>query len=152
MDYCIAQNFWGSKFLQMAVFEHFVEIISQIRCQSCARRNINVVWAWHTSKFYLIRTVHTVFHTRTRICQQSNAYFECIYLFGERSLWIWQHSPGMLSIDTLARQNCSSRMCRKIANGWKFANIVKLKTHENLALYGMQGSSSCELSGVWAWD
>ena len=65
MDYHIVQNFWGSKFSQMAVFEHFVEIISWIRCQQCARRIVNVVWAWHTGKFYLIRTVHTVFRART---------------------------------------------------------------------------------------
>ena len=84
-------------------------------------------------------------HCPHRLLRSNSHLSECIYLFGERPLWIWQHSPGMLSIDTLARQNCSSRTCRKIANSWKFANIVKLKTHENLALYGMHADSQVVL-------
>ena len=51
----IALNFRGSKFSQMAVCEDFVEIISVSK--PCACCTCNALWAWHTSKFYLIRTV-----------------------------------------------------------------------------------------------
>ena len=59
----------------------------------------------------ILCTVHTVVGARARSCQQSNAYFEGKYLFGERPLRIQEHSPGMLSIDALARENYS--LCQK---------------------------------------
>ena len=51
--YRIALNFRGSKFSRMVVFDNFATSLSK----PCARRTRNVVWVWHTSKFYLIRTV-----------------------------------------------------------------------------------------------
>ena len=51
-------NFRGSKFLQIVVFEDFVEINLQIRClKLCTHYTRNVVWEWHTSKFCPICTV-----------------------------------------------------------------------------------------------
>ena len=48
---------YSAKFSQMVVFEDFVEIISRIRCLNHVHAAHIIIWAWHTSKFYLIRTV-----------------------------------------------------------------------------------------------
>ena len=105
----------------------------------------NVVWAWHTSMFYPIRTFHTVVHAQARTCQQSNAYFKGMYLFGEHPLRMQHHSPEVLSIDPIARENSSLRVKNfrrnNFVNGWKLA---KLKTCENLALYNIScGLCTC---------
>ena len=52
----------------------------------------NIVWAWHISKLYLIRTVHTI------VCSSSQlSAKQCLlqqYLLREHPLHIQQHSPG----------------------------------------------------------
>ena len=128
-------NFRGSKFLQIAVFEHFIEIISLPKPCAChTRRTRNVVWAWHTS------TV-TPLSAWACSCQEGSTYFEGISLksapcrFG--SLVLECCLSNLLQSE---HENCGS--CIKnfhwnnFANGWKFAKFAKWKTHEILVLYG----------------
>ena len=97
--YHIALNFRGSKFLQMAVFEDFVEIISRIHCLNNA----------HTTHIMYECGIQAKFcHTVSSSQLLANLHFDSIFLeslpCGFGSI---QHSPGMLSIDSLARKSSS---------------------------------------------
>ena len=74
----------------MVVFEDFVEIILGIHCQNHAHATHNVVWAWHTSEFYLIRTVTPLSALELTAVSKAMPTSK-VYLFGKCPLWIWQH-------------------------------------------------------------
>ena len=131
----IALNFRGSKFSQMVVFEDFVKIISRIHCLNHAHTT-HVMYMGVAYKQVLSDThCHIVVRARACNCQRSNAYFGGISLGS-----IPCRFGSMLSIDAFTRENCSLSAKNfhwdNFANGWKFTKFAKLKTHENLALYG----------------
>ena len=89
--YHIAPNFLASKFSWMVVFDNFVEIILRIRClyHAHAAHEWTCIWAWHTSKFYLVHTITPL--SALELAAVSKAMPTLWYLFGECPLWIRQH-------------------------------------------------------------
>ena len=71
-------------------------------CKPCTRPTCNVVWVWHTSKFYLIHTVTPMSVLEFAAASKSSAYFKGLSLESVPCGF-----SSMLSIDTLACENCS---------------------------------------------
>ena len=137
IHYCIALNFQGSKFSQIMTFEDFVEIIHCTRTPH-TQHTMGVAYRPGLSNAHC----HTVIHLSSQLSAKQRLLWR--YLFGESSLLIWQLSPGMLSINVLAVRAwkvCMSRVKRLhwniFVNSGNFTKFVKLKTCENLALYGI---------------
>ena len=135
--YCIALNFWGSKFSRIVVFEDFVLLkwFHEFAAHACC--TCNMLWVWHTSLASVFNMHHavTLLSSQSHSCQQSNAYFEGISL--ERVHWEPQdvfhwHSCNQ-NMKTVSRVKIFS--WNTFANSLKFAKFTKLKTCENLALY-----------------
>ena len=127
--YHIALNFWESKFSWMVVFEDSVN--TNLMSKLCAHHTRNVVWAWHTSKFYAL--------SHRCLCSSLNLSAKQCLLHSLASVPCgFGH---ILSIDAFARENWSLHVksfhWNNFVNGGKFAKFTKLKTHESLALYSM---------------
>ena len=93
----IVLNFWGFKFRKW----WFLKISLKYFCE-VAHCTCNVVWVWHTSKFYLV-------HTVTPLSTLKLAAVSKAMPTSKVSLWRASlvDSAGMLSIDALTRDNCS---------------------------------------------
>ena len=142
--YCIALNFWGSKFSRIVVFQDFVLLkwFHEFAAHACC--TCNMLWAWHTSLASAFNMHHavTLLSGRARSCQQSNTYFKSISL--ERVPWEFLYS-SLRAPGCFHRHSCNQSMktvshvknfyWNIFANNLKFAKFTKLKTCENLALY-----------------
>ena len=102
----------------MVVFEDFIEIIYFVNFLSkpCAHRTHNVVWAWHTSKFYLIHT--TTLLSMLELVAVSKA-------MPSSKVSLLESVPcgfGSMSIDALA---CENFRWNNFENGWNSWNPQK---------------------------
>ena len=131
--YCIALNFWGSKFSRIVVFEDFVLLkwFHEFAAHACCTSNM--LWASHTS----LASVFNMYHAVTLLsgwacsCQQSNAYFEGISL--ERVPWCFpltllqsEHENCVTCQKFLLKYFCKQfKICEihKIKDLWKFSTI-----------------------------
>ena len=115
----------------MVVFENFVEMLSK----PCARHTRDVVWVWHTSKFYLI-------HTVTLLSALELAAVSKAMPTSKVSLWRASlvDSVACCPIDALACENCrlhviNFRRCLILQISQIF-NRSRNYFNENLMLYG----------------
>ena len=141
LTYRIALNFRGSKFSRIAVFEHFVEIISRIRCLNCAHAANVIIWAWHTS--LVLSNTHC--HAVVCLSSQLSARQYLLEGISLESVPCGFDSivPGCCPSNLLQSERENSGSCVKI-----FVEIIsKLKTREILALYG-NSKQTCTIRKV----